>query len=81
MTTLKVAKETSDRHGRPRSDDPNTLVHAYDVESGAFPFHEHGAIGDDTKYDVLPDIDWKRSLLPGLRCMTCQEGASPARRT
>ncbi|MER7963623.1 hypothetical protein [Streptomyces ardesiacus] len=75
MTTLKIAKETSDdQHGRPRSDDPGTLVHAYDEERGAFPFHDHGTIGNETKYDVLPDIDWKDPA-PGPRCTVCLEGS------
>ncbi|MFF9625464.1 hypothetical protein [Streptomyces griseosporeus] len=80
MTTLKIAKETSERHGRPRSDDPSALVHAYDVELGVFPFHDQGTIGGEISYDVLPDVDWKHPL-PGPRCETCQERERAARRS
>ncbi|MEU6404872.1 hypothetical protein [Streptomyces sp. NPDC046985] len=68
MNNLKIAVEVSERDGRLRDDDPDAIVHAYDVEKGAFAYHALA----DTYYVVKSDVEWKSLLTRGERCRVCK---------
>jgi len=76
MSTLKIAIEVTERDGRLRDDDPGAVVHAYDVESTASPFHDGIAVD----YTVKPDIEWDEPLLRGQRCEVCVTGVAETKR-
>ncbi|MGW5123322.1 hypothetical protein ACWEQ7_04505 [Streptomyces sp. NPDC004069] len=81
MTTLKIAIEAADRDGLLRcGHDSDVTVHAYDVESQRFPFHQF-THGQEITYTVQPDVEWTNPLLPGKLCGTCKDGARRRQQT
>ncbi|MFD4968972.1 hypothetical protein [Streptomyces sp. NPDC058424] len=76
MTTLKIAIEAADRDGLlRRSHNSDVTVHAYDVESQRFPYHQFFH-GQGITYTVQPDTEWTSPLLPGKLCDTCKDGTA-----